>query len=84
MMFPTIQTLGTLQWRENVHRSGKGKNLASVLKYHGKMWYNFAVPHFAIPNFAAAKMPPPPPPVRRKMDFWNQCAEGFQKSHHLP
>ena len=28
------------------------------LKYHGKMWYNFAVPHFAVPNFAPAKSPP--------------------------
>ena len=43
-----------------MHRSGKGKNVASVLKYHCKMWYNFAVPHFAVPNFAAAKIPPPP------------------------
>ena len=42
-----------------MHRSGKGKNVASILKYHGKMWYNFAVPHFAIPNFAPAKIPPP-------------------------
>ena len=47
-----------------MHRSGKGKNVASVLKYHGKMWYNFAVAHFADPNFAPAKLPlPPPPPV---------------------
>ena len=37
-----------------MHRFGKGKNAASVLKYHGKMWYNFAVPHFAVPNFAPA------------------------------
>ena len=36
----------------------KGKNVASVLKYHGKMWYNFAVPRFAVPNFAPAKLPP--------------------------
>ena len=46
-------------WKENVHKSGKGKNLASVLKYPGKMWYNFAVPHFAVPNFATAESPPP-------------------------
>ena len=46
-----------------MHRFGKGKNVASVLKYHGKMWYNFAVPHFAVPNFAPAKSPPPPRPV---------------------
>ena len=46
-----------------MHRSGNGNNLASVLKYHGKMWYTFAVPHFAVPNFAPAKMPPPPPPA---------------------
>ena len=55
-----------------MHRSGKGKNVASVLKYYGKMWYNFAVPHFAVPKFAPAKSPtrmvpaelsrPPPPP----------------------
>ena len=32
--------------------------MASVLKYHGKMWYNFVVPHFAIPNFASAKISP--------------------------
>ena len=44
-------------------RSGKGKNVASVLKYHGKMWYNFAVPHFAVPNSAPANPPPPPPTV---------------------
>ena len=43
-----------------MHRSGKGKNVASVLKYHGKMWYNFAVPHFAVPNFAPANPSPPP------------------------
>ena len=41
-----------------MHRFGKWKNVASVLKYHGKMWYNFAVPHFAVPNFAPAKSPP--------------------------
>ena len=45
-----------------MYGSGKGKNLASVLKYHGKMWYNFAVPRFDVPNFAPTK-PPPPPPV---------------------
>ena len=44
-----------------MHGFGKWKNVASVLKYHGKMWYNFAVPHFAVPNFAPAKPPPPPP-----------------------
>ena len=37
-----------------MHRSGKGKNLASVIKYLGKMWDNFDVPHFAVPNFAPA------------------------------
>ena len=35
------------------------QNVASVLKYHGKMWYNFAVPPFAVPNFAPAKSPTP-------------------------
>ena len=34
-------------------------HMASVLKCHGKMWYNFAVPHFAVPNFAPAKISPP-------------------------
>ena len=34
--------------------------MASVLKYHGKMWYNFAVPHCAVPNFAPTNPPPPP------------------------
>ena len=43
-----------------MHRFGKWKNVASVLKYHGKMWCNFAVPHFAVPNFAPATPPPPP------------------------
>ena len=33
--------------------------MPSVRKYHGKMWYNFAVPHFAVPNFAPANPPPP-------------------------
>ena len=42
-----------------MHRSGKGKNLAAVLRYHSKMWYNFAVPHFAVPKFAAPNPPPP-------------------------
>ena len=42
-----------------MHTFGKGKNVASVLEYHGKMWYSFAVPHFAILNFAPAKSPPP-------------------------
>ena len=42
-----------------MHRFGKGKNVASVLKYHGQMWYSLAVPHFAVPNFAPAKIPPP-------------------------
>ena len=40
-----------------MHRSGKGKNVASALKYHGTMWYNFAVPHFAVPN---SHLPNPP------------------------
>ena len=30
--------------------------VASVLKYHGKIWHNFVVPHLAIPNFASAKI----------------------------
>ena len=43
------------------HSNGcsNGSAMASVLKYHGTMWYNFAVPHFAVPNFAPAKFPPP-------------------------
>ena len=44
-----------------MHRFAKGKNVASVLKYHSRMWYNFAMPHFAVPNFAPANPPPPPP-----------------------
>ena len=59
-----------------MHRFGIGKNVASVLKYHGKMWYNFAVPHFAVPNFAPAKPPPPPPLVSISMS--NACAA----AHH--
>ena len=43
-----------------MHRFGKGKNVASVLKYHGEMWCDFAVPHFAVPNFAPAKISAPP------------------------
>ena len=60
MISPTIQTPRTVYWRENAHRSGKGKNVASVLKYHGKMWYNFAVPHFAVPNSHLPNPLPPP------------------------
>ena len=43
-----------------MHSSGKGNKVASVLKHHGKMWYNFAVTHFDVPNFAPVKPPPPP------------------------
>ena len=52
-----------------MHTSGKGKNSASILKYHGKMWYNFAVPHFAVPNFAPAK----PHPVQLSKAALNVC-----------
>ena len=34
-----------------MHRFGKGKNLASVLKYHGKMWCNFACATFGRSEF---------------------------------
>ena len=28
-----------------------------VLKYHGKIWYNFVEPNFAIPSFVFSKSP---------------------------
>ena len=37
-------------------KPGKGKSLASVLKYHGKMWYKFISP------FRISHLPNPPPP----------------------
>ena len=66
-----------------MHRSGKGKNVASVLKYHGKMWHNLAVPHFAVPNFARAKSPPPPSRrLNEHIQQWlrNRCCLGVSKA----
>ena len=34
------------------------ETLARILKCPGKIWYNFVVLNFAIPNFAYSKSPP--------------------------
>ena len=66
-----------------MHRFGKGKNVASVLKYHGKMWYNFAVPYFAVLNFAPANPPPPPGSVEAPM-AQGICLEPTPQGTPLP